>query len=104
MLKAIFKGQRNKLKRSDDPWNDFRKYAYNGTNGEYGTFQPEFMRNDNHALFWNFSKCTFHEICVKNEALNVAPMLCDYDDILAEYISPWITFKRDKTIACGDGV
>ena len=31
-------------------------------------------------------------------------MLCDYDDILASYISPWITFKRDKTIACGDGI
>eukprot|EP01084_Bolivina_argentea_P213421 362478_1 len=40
MLKRIFKGQHNKLKRSDIPWDDFRKYAYSGTRGEYGTFEP----------------------------------------------------------------
>lgn len=101
MLKTLFKGFVNKLKRSQDPWKDFRDYCYNGTMSEYGTFDPQFIKNDDKGLFWNFHKCTFTEICILNKEPLVAPMLCDYDFILSKMISPWVTFKRESTIACG---
>jgi len=94
--------QKNGIKNSTDKWKKFRETTVFGTNNTYSSFDPEFIRNDNKILEFHLKKCVFFEVFKAHDELSLAPILCYYDDILAEAVEEWISFKRPKTIADGD--
>ena len=94
--------QKNGLKNTTDIWKKFRETTVFGTNNTYSSFEPEFIRNDNKILEFHLKKCVFFEVFNVHGELSLAPILCFYDDIFAEAVEEWISFKRSKTIADGD--
>ncbi|MHA1931962.1 MAG: L-2-amino-thiazoline-4-carboxylic acid hydrolase [Promethearchaeota archaeon] len=94
--------QREGLKDSANKWKKYKDTTIFGTNNTYSSFDPEFVRNDNKILEFHLKKCVFFEVFRAHNELSLAPILCLYDNIFAEAVEEWISFKRPKTIADGD--
>ena len=93
--------QKNGLKNSDDKWKKFKETTIFGTNNTYSSFEPEFVDNDEKVLEFHLKKCIFFEVFKAHDEISLAPILCFYDEIFAEAVEEWISFKRPKTIADG---
>lgn len=94
--------QKDGLKNTSDKWKKFKQSTIFGTNNTYSSFDPEFVKNNDNELAFHLKKCVFYEVFKVNDELSLAPILCFYDDIFAEAVEEWISFKRPKTIADGD--
>ncbi|MHA1914302.1 MAG: L-2-amino-thiazoline-4-carboxylic acid hydrolase [Promethearchaeota archaeon] len=93
--------QKNELKNADNKWTTFKETTVYGTKNTYSSFEPEFIKNDDKVLEFHLNKCIFYEVFKVHGELDLAPILCFYDDIFAEAVEDWISFKRPKTIADG---
>jgi len=93
--------QKNSIKNSADKWKKFKETTIFGTNNTYSSFKPEFIKNDNNMLEFHLRHCVFFEVFKAHGELSLAHILCFYDDIFAEAVEEWISFKRPKTIADG---
>lgn len=60
-----------------------------------------FVKNDDTTLEFHLKRCVFYDVFEAHRELDLAPILCYYDDIFAEVVQEWITFMRPKTIADG---
>ncbi len=93
--------QKKRIKNSDDKWNKFKEQTIFGTDNTYASFEPQFITKDDTTLEFHLKRCVFYDVFKAHEETDLAPILCSYDDIFAEAVSEWITFKRPKTIADG---
>ena len=93
--------QKNRLKNADEKWNKFKEQTVFGTENTYNSFEPVFVKNDDTTLEFHLKRCVFYDVFKANREGDLAPILCYYDDIFAEAVQEWITFKRPKTIADG---
>ena len=93
--------QKDGLKNSSDKWKKFKETTIFGTNNTYSSFKPEFVKDDDKLLEFHLNKCIFFEVFKVHGELSLAPVLCFYDNIFAEAVEEWISFKRPKTIADG---
>lgn len=93
--------QKNGLKKSEDKWNKFKEQTVFGTENTYSSFEPLFVKNDDTMLEFHLKRCVYYDVFKAHGELDLAPILCYYDDIFAEAIQEWINFERPKTIADG---
>lgn len=93
--------QKNGLKNREDKWNKFKEQTVFGTENTYNSFESEFVKNDDTMLEFHLKRCVFYDVFKAHGELDLAPILCYYDDIFAEAIQEWITFERPRTIAGG---
>ncbi|MHA2007751.1 MAG: L-2-amino-thiazoline-4-carboxylic acid hydrolase [Promethearchaeota archaeon] len=94
--------QKDGLQNSADKWKKFKETTVFGNNNTYSSFKPEFVKNDNSKLEFHLKHCVFFEVFKAHNELLLTPILCFYDEIFAEAVEDWISFKRPKTIAAGD--
>jgi hypothetical protein len=94
--------QKNGLRNREDKWKKFKEQTVFGTENTYNSFEPEFVKNNDTILEFHLKRCVYYDVFKAHGELDLAPILCYYDDILAEAIQEWITFERLKTIADGD--
>jgi len=93
--------QKNGLRNAANKWAKYREQTVFGTENTYGSFEPEFVKNDDAKLEFHLNRCVFYDVFKAHGEIELAPILCYYDDIFAEAVQEWVTFKRPKTIADG---
>jgi len=93
--------QKNRLKNAEDKWTKFKEQTVYGTENTYSSFEPVFVKNDDNTLEFHLKRCVFFDVFKALGETDLAPILCYYDDIFAEPVQEWITFKRPETIANG---
>jgi hypothetical protein len=93
---------KNELELANNKWETFKEGTINGTKSTYNSFNPEFVKNNDRELEFHFHKCVFYEVFKANGELDLAPILCFYDNIFTKAVEEWIDFKRPKTIANGE--
>lgn len=52
----------------------------------YNSFEPEFVKNKDTILEFHLKRYVFYDVFKAHGELDLAPILCYYDDILAEAI------------------
>jgi hypothetical protein len=88
---------------SDDPWKTFVTSTKSANKQLYENeyFQCKTVIDDNQQFGFDINRCIYYEIFKENGHEDLAPLLCEYDFILADNVKDWITFTRDETIAEG---
>ena len=94
--------QKTRLKHANDRWNKYKEQTIFGTNNTYNSFDPIFIKNNETTLEFHLKKCVFYDIFKAHGETHLAPILCYYDNIFADAVEEWISFKRPKTIADGE--
>lgn len=104
MLQEFFNTETQKLEQSDDPWNAFVEWARNGNESNYDNDYFKVIEVDQEAGCFGFDirRCLYFDILREAGKPELAPILCEYDNILADSIKDWIRFTRHETIASGD--
>jgi len=103
MLTEILLSQAIMLSTSEDPWRTFVETT-KATNKEL--YENDFFRcktviDQEQEFGFDIHRCVYYEVFKEEGYLELAPLLCQYDFILAESISDWVEFQRDETIAEG---
>ena len=104
MLEEYFKDEATKLEQADDPWGAFVDWARKGNEVNYNNehFQVVEVEQSERCFGFNIQKCLYFDILREAGKPELGPILCDYDNILADAVANWIEFTRHETIATGD--
>jgi len=103
MTKEIFDAQVKQMEESENPWETF---VENSKKGNALLYENEFFEGivafDLESVFGiDIQKCLYYEIFLKNLRLDLGPILCAYDYLLAKVVDKWIRFERTSTIVDG---
>ncbi|MHA2024543.1 MAG: L-2-amino-thiazoline-4-carboxylic acid hydrolase [Candidatus Thorarchaeota archaeon] len=104
MLQEYFDAEVAKFKETDSPWDSFVEWARKGNEANYNNafFKVVEVDQENGCFGFDIQKCLFFDILREAGKPELGPILCDYDNILADSIEDWIGFTRHETIASGD--
>jgi hypothetical protein len=104
MLQEYFKDEAKKLEQTDDPWNAFVEWLRKGNEANYNNdlFQVVEVEQEDGCFGFDIQKCLYFDILREAGKPELGPILCDYDNILADAVESWIGFTRHETIASGD--
>ncbi|NHJ85032.1 MAG: hypothetical protein FK734_06190 [Asgard group archaeon] len=103
LLEDILLSQNIGLATSDNPWKTFVKATKDANKQLYENefFQCQTVVENEQEFGFNINRCIYYEIFVENNHKELAPLLCEYDYILADNLREWLIFNRDETIANG---
>jgi HEAT repeat protein len=95
--------QIGQMESSDDPWKKFVEKTRVSNQQLYDNayFQVQTVIDDDQQFGIDINRCLMFEILEKNGCPELGPVLCKYDYILADNVSKWVSFERNKTIADG---
>jgi hypothetical protein len=104
MLQQILLTQKEILAASDDPWKSFVRSskANNKQLYENEAFQCKTVIDEEDTFGFDIHRCVYHEIFLELAREDLAPILCQYDFLLAESVKEWVVFERKETIANGN--
>jgi hypothetical protein len=104
MLQEYFKAEVTKLEQSGNPWDAFVDWARKGNEANYNNEQFQLVEVEQQEGCFGFDirKCFYFDILREAGKPELGPILCDYDNILADAVTSWIEFTRHETIATGD--
>jgi len=104
MLQEYFKDEAKKLEATDDPWNAFVEWLRKGNEANYNNdlFQVVEVEQGDGCFGFDIQKCLYFDILREAGKPELGPILCDYDNILADSVESWIGFTRHETIASGE--
>ncbi len=103
MMLPILQPQKLQYMSSKNPWKAFKEATKKGNiiNYENKFFQCKTVIDNSEEFGFDLNHCVYFDIFKENNCEDIAPLLCDYDTIISENISPWVTFDRKETIAEG---
>ena len=109
MMVPFYKGIKSRLKRASErpdgksPIEELADYATSGTLSVYKDFNPEMLgMKSGNSYGFNLNRCLFYECFQRHgKGERVGSIMCDFDCIMAEAISPWVEFNHNSTIARG---
>ncbi len=103
MTKDIVAVQVKQLEESENPWQTFVESTKKGNASLYeNEFFEGIVAFDLDFVFGiDIQRCLYYEIFLKNKRLNLGPILCAYDHLLAIAVDKWIRFERTQTIVEG---
>jgi hypothetical protein len=104
MMQEYFSTESQKLQQIDDPWTAFIDWARKGNEANYDNdyFQLVEVDQEPGCFGFDIGRCLYFEILREAGKPELGPILCEYDQIFAEYVKDWIRFIRHETIASGD--
>jgi hypothetical protein len=104
MLEEYFKDEATKLEQADNPWDAFVDWLRAGNEANYNNdlFQVVEVEQEEGCFGFDLQKCLYFDILREAGKPELGPILCDYDNILANAVVNWIEFTRHETIATGD--
>ena len=104
MLQDFFKAEVAALEQSVNPWEAFVEWARKGNEANYNDehFQVVEVDQEEGCFGFDIQKCLYFDILREAGKPELGPILCDYENILADVIESWIGFTRHETIASGD--
>ncbi|MFX0098360.1 MAG: L-2-amino-thiazoline-4-carboxylic acid hydrolase [Candidatus Hodarchaeota archaeon] len=104
MLAPMLKNMQDDMERSEDPFKVFGEMIVSGNKKLYENefFKAEIIQADEDGYHLDIQRCLHVEIFEKNNLLELAPLLCEYDWIFADMAEKWVIFERKETIANGD--
>lgn len=104
MLHEFFMVEVSTLKQSENPWDAFVEWARKGNDANYNNeyFKVVEVDQDSGCFGFDIQKCLYFDILREAGKPELGPILCDYDNILADALENWIEFTRHETIASGD--
>ena len=109
MMVPLYRGIKGRLKRAAEtldgksPIEEFADYATSGTMDVYKDFGPDMIgMKSGDSYGFNLHRCLFYECFQRHgKAERVGSVMCNFDKIMAEVISPWLEFNHNSTIARG---
>ncbi|NHJ48929.1 MAG: hypothetical protein FK733_14180 [Asgard group archaeon] len=103
MLTEILINHQLGMATSDDPWKTFVTSTKSANKQLYENeyFQCKTVIDDEQQFGFDINRCIYYEIFKENGQEDLAPLLCEYDFILADNVKDWVVFTRDETIADG---
>ncbi|MDH4214339.1 MAG: L-2-amino-thiazoline-4-carboxylic acid hydrolase [Candidatus Thorarchaeota archaeon] len=103
MLQTFFESEVRHLEESVDPWGAFIEWIRKGNRANYDNefFKVLEIQQDDQCFGFDIQKCLYFDILREAGRPELGPILCDYDDMLANYLVKWIKFTRYETIASG---
>ena len=104
MLQDFFKAEVAALEQSVNPWEAFVEWARKGNEANYNDehFQVVEVDQEEGCFGFDIQKCLYFDVLREAGKPELGPILCDYENILADVIESWIGFTRHETIASGD--
>ncbi len=99
----VLEPQRRNMSLSKDPWSTFVQDTRKGNakiyDNEYFKVKEVIATSEQYGF--DINRCFYQEIFKEFGREDLGHILCEYDNILAENVSQWISFNRDETIAAG---
>lgn len=104
MLAPVIKKMEEDMAGASDPLVVFGEMVMMSNKDLYETeyFKGDIIQADKHGYHVDIHRCLHVDIFKRNDALELAPILCEYDWILAGAAMDWVIFIREETIAAGD--
>ncbi len=101
---GVLKNQAETMGLSDDPWNAFLEWTNAGNKLLYDNeyFELEVVETGGTRFGFDIHRCLYVDIFRANGCPDLAPILCEYDYILARNMEQWVKFERTETVADGD--
>jgi len=103
LLAEILLSQTILLSTSADPWKTFvtTMKATNRELYENDYFQCKTVVDKEQEFGFDIHRCVYYEVFQKEGYRELAPLLCQYDFLLADNVKDWVEFQREETIAEG---
>ena len=104
MLFEYFKAEAATIEQADKPCDAFDEWVRKGNEANYNNvlFKVVEVEQEDGCFGFDIQKCLYFDILREAGKPELGPILCDYDNILADAIESWIQFTRHETIASGD--
>ncbi|MFW9808650.1 MAG: L-2-amino-thiazoline-4-carboxylic acid hydrolase [Candidatus Thorarchaeota archaeon] len=104
MLNDYFTIETQKLKQSQNPWKEFVDWIKKNNQANYANDYFQVIEVEQEAGCYGFDirRCLYFDILRESGKPELGPILCEYDNILADFVKSWIGFTRYETIATGD--
>jgi hypothetical protein len=104
MLLEFFESEAQQLAKEANPWIAFVEWVKKGNKINYDNefFKVMEVQNDENHYGFDIQRCFYFDILKESGRPELGPILCDYDNILANTVNSWIKFTRHETIAAGD--
>ncbi|MHA1518835.1 MAG: L-2-amino-thiazoline-4-carboxylic acid hydrolase [Promethearchaeota archaeon] len=104
MVKPLLKKQRKSIQNVKDPWLHFIKHTKEGNHKLYDNkyFQMKYAVEDRLRFGFDINRCYYYDIFKENDAIKLAPVMCKYDNLLADNLQEYVRFQRNSTIADGN--
>lgn len=104
MVKPLLEKQKKEIQEASNPWRHFIDSTKTGNEKLYDNefFQMEYAVEDRLRFGYDIKRCYYVDIFKANGCLELAPILCHYDNLLADNLNEWVRFQRNSTIAQGD--
>jgi hypothetical protein len=104
MLQDFFESEAQKLMKEPNPWNAFVEWVKRGNKTNYDNefFKVIEVQNDEKGYGFDIQRCFYFDILKESGRPELGPILCYYDNILADTVNSWIKFTRPETIVSGD--
>jgi hypothetical protein len=104
MLQEFFESEAQKLMKEPNPWIAFVEWVKRGNKINYDNefFKVIEVQNDEKHYGFDIQRCFYFDILKESGRPELGPILCYYDNILADTVNKWIEFTRHETIASGD--
>eukprot|EP00111_Clytia_hemisphaerica_P017137 TCONS_00050763-protein len=109
MMVPLYRGIKGRLKRAvetpdgESPIEKFAAYCTSGTMNVYKDFDPDILGiKSGNSYGFNLNRCLFYECFQRHgKGERVGSVMCNFDQILADVLSPWLEFNHNSTIARG---
>jgi len=103
MLHEIFTTQQKNYAKAEDPWLAIVASLKGANKIQYENeyFQCKTVVDEPVVYGFDLNRCIYYEIFKENNQEKLAPLLCEYDFLLANYLKQWTRFGRTDTIAEG---
>ncbi|MHA1777324.1 MAG: hypothetical protein DRO88_04825 [Promethearchaeia archaeon] len=104
MVKNLLEKQQQECENAKNPWKHFIETTKQGNHKLYDNkyFKLEYVVEDRLRFGFNINRCYYYDIFKANQHESLAPILCKYDNLLADNLNKWVRLQRNKTIAQGD--
>jgi hypothetical protein len=104
MMKDYFTTESNELAHSDDPWEAFVEWTKKGNEANYANdyFMLKEVDQESGCYGFDINKCLYFDLLKEAGKTELAPILCEYDNIFMDYVKDFVSFTRHETIATGD--
>ncbi len=104
MVKQLMEKQHEAIHNAEDPWQHFIKTTKDGNQKLYDNefFKMTYAVEDRLRFGFDLNRCYYYDIFKANNATELAPVMCKYDNLLADNLNEYVRFQRNSTIADGD--